>query len=507
MSRVVVETVSGRVSGTSEAGLSVFRGIPYAAAPVGDLRFRAPVQREPWLEVRDASEFGPAPTQNPNRAIEALWGSPGLPQDEDCLMLNIWTPAADDRQRPVMVWIHGGAYAIGSGGEAIYDGAALAERGDVVVVTINYRLGALGFLCLPGLGDTNVGLRDQFAALRWVSRNIAAFGGDPDNVTVFGESAGAMSAALMLVSPQARGLVHRAILQSGAGHTGISLEAAHATGRRFADKLGIAADDFDAIRTAPVEDLLWAQRQFEAERVAAMVEHRRPSIAFQPIIDGDLIPRRPIDDARTGNGAGIPTLVGWLDEEMKLFAFFAKLAQGTAATDPSEVQTVAYLDELHGDGRRAYDAYRDARSERGEPATPAEIFSAAGGDASFGIPGEALLDAQSQHEPRTYAYLMDWRSPAYEGALGSCHTLDIPFVFGTRDRCQDFAGTGAAADRLEDTMMDAWIAFARTGDPSTDALDWPAYSREAPNRLMLGERIRVEQEWRAAERAVWSAVL
>ena len=217
----IIQTEAGRIHGSSENGLSVYRGVPFAAPPVGELRFRVARPHPGWDDVLDCESFRPISPQVPNEALDSMLGLAPQEQSEDCLFLNIWTPGTDADARPVMVWIHGGAFTIGSGSDGLYNGAMLASRGDVVVVTINYRLGALGFLHLPALDESNFGMRDQVAALRWVRDNIASFGGDPGNIMIFGESAGGMSVASLMGSPEAQGLFHKAIPQSGAGHHGI----------------------------------------------------------------------------------------------------------------------------------------------------------------------------------------------------------------------------------------------------------------------------------------------
>ena len=258
--QAIVATKSGKIEGSFENGLYVFKGIPYAAPPVGDLRWMPPQPAKPWSGVRPAKKFGPIAPQN------MMAGGPIMqvpqPQDEDCLFLNIWTPGLDNASRPVMVWIHGGAFTIGSGSDPMYDSDRLPKRGNIVLVTINYRLGMLGFLRLkevtggkiPATG--NEGLLDQVAALKWVKENIAAFGGDPDNVTVFGESAGGMSIGCLMAMPSARGLFHKGILESGVGSTAGPLEDANNTGELFLKTAGIKADDVKALRALTPAQLL-----------------------------------------------------------------------------------------------------------------------------------------------------------------------------------------------------------------------------------------------------------
>ena len=495
----IAETTAGQVAGATEDGLEVFRGIPYAAPPVGDLRFRAPQPHPGWQGVRDATEFGPIAPQISNDGLEALLGSFPQPQSEDCLFLNVWTPGLEG-SRPVMVWIHGGGFTIGSGSEPYYAGATLAARGDAVVVTINYRLGALGFLHAPALGETNFGMRDQAAALQWVRDNIANFGGDPDNVTIFGESAGGMSVAALMASPEAAGLFHRAIPQSGAAHHTMALADAETIGASFLERLGVASDDTEALRSLPLETILEKQGEMEAEMFAEIAGGSAAQMRFRPAVDGEFLTTHAINAIADGQSQSVQTLVGHLDEEWKLFTAMMP------GDPPNEEDIVERLDRMGLDGRRAYDVYRAARLARSEPAEPADIYDAAASDDLFAIPALRLADAQAALQPGTFMYLFDWQSPALGGALGSCHALDIPFVFGTYEQAAEFAGSGPEAAALSETVMDAWLAFARNGNPSTESREFPTYNPETRPQLVFGENIRVEHNWRANERSVWEGM-
>ena len=498
----IIQTEAGRVHGSSENGLSVYRGIPYAAPPVGELRFRVARPHPGWDDVLDCEAFRPIAPQVPNEALDSMLGQAAQEQSEDCLFLNVWTPATDDAARPVMVWIHGGAFTIGSGSDVLYDGATLAARGDVVVVTINYRLGALGFLHLPALEESNFGMRDQVAALRWVRDNIASFGGDPGNITIFGESAGGMSVASLMGSPEAQGLFHKAIPQSGAGHHGIEDVQAVDHGQQFCELLGVEPGDADALQSASVADILAAQAKLEEKMLyVAMEAGKQPEMPFRPIVDGEFLTEMPINAVRAGQADSVAALIGCLDEESKLFAAMVP------TEPPNEEDAIAVMDGLHGDGRRLYDIYRAAREARGELATPYEIQTAASGDELFRVPAMRLLEAQSQHNDQTWCYLFDWKSPMLDGALGSCHALDIPFVFGTHQVASAFAGEGVAANGLAELTMDTWLAFARTGNPSTSNLPWPAWDSETRQTVVLGESARVEDDFRAEEIAAWDGVL
>jgi len=503
----IVETRSGKVEGAAEEGLYAFRGIPYAAPPVGARRFCAPEREEPWSGVRDASAFG---TSAPQPGLRLpLPGMDVGPTDEDCLTLNVWTPGADAGHRPVLVWIHGGGFVIGSGSQSVYDGAHLARRGDVVVVTINYRLGPLGYLdltriCpnLPG-AVANAGMRDQAAALAWVRENIAAFGGNPDDVTIFGESAGGMSVGTLLAMPSAKGLFHRAIPQSGASHNFHTHETATAVAEAFLATLGLTpAEATRGLRDLPAEKLVEGQNQTMASLGTSL-----GLLPFQPVLDADSLPESPLEAVRTGHARDVQLLTGCTRDEWKLFAFL----------DMSILQLdeTGLIDRLakaipEVDAHTLVATYRQARTERGQPAEPPALYMAIESDRVFRIPATRLAEAQSAQQPSTYLYRFDWESPALNGALGACHAVDLPFVFGTHGGRggEMFSGHGPEADALAARTMDAWLSFARRGSPGHDGLPaWPAYEPETRPTLILDRECRLELDLEAPERRFWEGVL
>jgi para-nitrobenzyl esterase len=499
---------SGKLEGEQHDGIHVFRGIPFAAPPVGAKRWRAPDREASWSGVRSAKTVGHASPQNP-LVLDALAAfKVEEPQSEDCLYLNVWTPGLDGARRPVMVWIHGGAFTIGSGAQSIYDGSALAKRGDVVVVTINYRLGALGFLRLTELTNGripstgNEGILDQVAALEWVRDNIAAFGGDPDNVTIFGESAGGMSVGTLLGTPKARGLFHKAIPQSGACNTANSLERHVQVADLFAEFSG--ARNADALLTLSTAELLTTAHRF-TPIPGQQADERIGGMPFQPGIDGDVVPRRAIESVAAGSAGGVAVLVGSTLEEWKLFAAFDPNVVGLQDT-----QLVARVEQRLGAAARPLvDAYRQARTERGAAATAGEIFMAIETDRIFRMPGLQLAQTQAAHDARVYSYLFTWPSPTFGGMLGACHAIELGFVFGTHRApgVAGFSGEGPAADALAEATMDAWLAFARSGDPSCATLGrWPAYTDGDRATMVLGEGSRLEHAPFDAERRAWDAV-
>ncbi len=491
---VIATTALGRLEGTERRGVQVFRGIPYAQAPRGALRWRAPQPPEPWKGVRDAKSLGASAPQIP----PALWlvqrtvGATNA-QSQDCLYLNVWTPACDDARRPVMVWIHGGAFVLGSGGARLYDGGALARRGDVVVVTLNYRLGALGFLDLTQVfrGPTvaNAGLRDQIAALEWVRDHIEAFGGDPENVTIFGESAGGMSVGTLLGTPAARGLFHRAICQSGAAHNASTPAQARRVAAVFLEALGVHdAADLEQRKTS---EILAAQHR---ATLALGIGHG--VLPWQPSVDGDVLPLPPLEAIRNGLARGVPTLIGTNRHEWRLFmlgdrrgarldeaGLERRLRRALPGADACGVEL----------GRCAALAYAQM-TERKLP-RPRDRWEAFQSDRIFHQPAHLLAAGQREHAP-TFAYQFSWSPPGPGRRLGACHGLEIPFVFGALNEpaLRPFFAAARHARRLADQMQRAWIAFARSGDPGHEALpDWPDYGERAAT-LRLSRRCRLEHD-------------
>jgi para-nitrobenzyl esterase len=481
--------------------------VPFAAAPEGLRRWLPPAKPATWTGVRDARRFGAVAPQNPvaTQALAAMKIEQA--QSEDCLNLNLWTPGLDGARRPAMVWIHGGGFTIGAGSQEIYNGAVLARRGDVVVVTINYRLGPLGFLRLNDVTNGripttgNEGLLDQIAALRWVRDNIAEFGGDPDNVTIFGESAGGMSVGALLAMPSARGLFHKAIPQSGSCDTISSTARANRTAERVLSKLGVSADDADAIRAIPVAQLLTGVFGPDGK-----TPDRELGMAYQPVVDGAVVPRELIEMVAQGAAAGVAVMVGSNLEEWKLFS-----AMDPSAQRLDQAGLVARMSKrLTADFAGSVIAtYERARASAGASVTPPELYSAIETDRVFRMPGVRLAEIHGRSERRVYNYLFTWRSPAMRGALGSCHALELGFVFGTNHLAgmRRFAGEGPAAEKLAGEMQDAWVAFARGGDPSCASLGaWPGYTEARRATMLFGEASSVADAPFDEERRAWDEV-
>ncbi|MDH4138155.1 MAG: carboxylesterase family protein [Anaerolineae bacterium] len=445
--------------------------------------------------MRDALTYGPTPPKPPI-SPEVLAVLPELTiLGEDCLNLNIWSPEFGPARRPVMVWIPGGVFEYGTAATAWYDGSRFARDG-IVCVTINYRVGAEGFLYL-GEGNANRGLLDQLAALQWVQENIAAFGGDPGNVTIFGESAGAMSVGMLLSMPRAEGLFHRAIAQSGAAHNVISVAIARRVGRRLAEKLGVEATR-EAIAAVPVDDLLAAQAELKADLIANPDPERWGAevvttlLPWQPVVDGDVIPAPPLDRIASGAGAGIDLMVGSNTDEHRLF-----LATSDAI-DQVTAEALAGAVAAYGLPVEAtLTAYRAAHPG----ASAGDLLAAIQTDWYWRIPALRLADAHARGGSATYMYEFAWRSPQFNGRLGACHSLEIAFVFDTLGNgTEPLFGTNPP-QQLADTMHAAWVAFATRGDPG-----WPKYDLNRRATMRFDTTSEVVDDPRSAERALWEGV-
>jgi para-nitrobenzyl esterase len=477
----VVEVRGGLVQGVRRESVWSFSGIPYAAPPTGSRRWRPPMAPEPWDGRRDCSLFGPVAPQTPN-LVELSLGAEPTEQSEDCLSLNVWTPGLDDGRRPVMVWVHGGSFVTGSGAGALYRGGMLAAEGDVVVVTINYRLGMLGFLAHPALAEDgqswldgekwtgfgNWGLADQIAALAWVRDHIGAFGGDPHNVTLFGESAGGMSVSALLAVPAARGLFHRAIVESGPPYVAEG-DAAARRAEQLAALVGVTMTR-EALEQVPARELVRAAN--ELGQVPANLAEL--PFVVMPVVDHGLLDQQPEVAVAAGSASGTPLVIGTTRDE---FGFFT--VGNTALNSLDEEGLVRLVTRYSQAGVHASEliaAVRAARKDRGESLTTREVGIAIATESVFRWPSIRLADAHASAaapSTSTYCYLFTWESPAFGGLLGSCHALEIPFVFGTvhNPGVQGYAGAGEEAFALSAAMRSAWVEFARTGSVAR----WPGW--------------------------------
>ncbi|WP_329115759.1 carboxylesterase/lipase family protein [Streptomyces sp. NBC_01465] len=486
----VCETRQGAVRGCLDeaSGVASFLGIPYARPPFGERRFREPVPAEAWDGVRDAFAYGPTVPKAPYAPPFDVLIPEDFIEGEDCLNLNVWTPhpaPAPDGGLPVMVWLHGGAFSNGSGSATAYSGSAFARDG-VVCVTVNYRLGVDGFLHLDGVPD-NRGLLDQIAALEWVRDNIAAFGGDPDRVTVFGESAGAMAIGVLLGMERARGLFRRAVLQSGGAHHFLRPASARMVTARLAEQLGIEATAA-AFADVPMDELIAAQAMLRVDLAvrpdpAVWGDAALNAMPFEPVTDGLVLP---------GPDCGVELLVGSNREENRLFLV------PTERLDAITEERVQLGASVYGlDPEKGPAAYRAAR----EDATPGEVLEAVGTDWFYRIPAIRLAESV----PGSHVYEFAWCSPQFGGRLGACHASELAFVF---DNLADPGYAAMIGDRapqaLADAVHGAWVAFATTGDPG-----WEPYDTATRTTMVFGDGAVLaapESDPRAAERQLWDGV-
>jgi para-nitrobenzyl esterase len=486
----VAQTRAGAVEGRIKDGALLFSSIPYAAAPEGSLRFRPAAPVAPWSGTRPALRFGPAA---PQVATGGLTNSAAVRWSEDCLSLNVCTPSLEGPARPVLVWIHGGNFRAGQGAVPWYNGNRFALHGDIVVVSINYRLGALGFTELSRFGSgyetSGVnGLLDQIRALEWVRDNIRHFGGDPDRVTVAGESAGAFSVCSLLGSPLARGLFQRAIAQSGGAHHTLRQTTAERITDLFLDTLGV--DDAGSLESLPVERILDAQTAIvqrledRSGALAVLGELHDPVGPFYPTVGNAVLPESPLDAIRGGSGAGIPLLIGTNADEATLW--------GYGDVSEERLREVA----------QAYDAaapLETLRAQRPE-ATTGQLMIALTTDFLFRIPAIRLAEARAEFDAATWMYLFSWKSRAFGGRLGATHALEIPFAFDNLDRAgvDIFLGEGPTPQALADVMHRAWIRFVRGDDPG-----WERYEPAARATMRFDDRSELIYDPDGEERKAW----
>jgi para-nitrobenzyl esterase len=491
----VIQTRSGPVSGVPAGRGFTYKGLPYAA-PV-----------KPWTEVRHADRFGATAMQNPSpssvnptselgKALQQAFPARAdvEAQSEDCLYLNVWTPAGpgDRRKRPVMVWFHGGGFAYGSGQWPMYDGTNLADRGDVVVVTINHRLSVFGYLDLPEVkGSGNAGMLDLVAALEWVRENIAAFGGDPRNVTIFGESGGGAKVSYLLAMPVAKGLFHRAVIQSGPGVRALPRERAEGLRTDFYKELGITPGDVTALRAVPA---------LTVQKAAAAAEAKAPGAGFDrsgfsPVVDGDVLPAQPWDPKAPETARDVPVLIGINKDEMTLFMasapWFGRL-------DEAGLEKMAGA--MLGEKAPAVLAALKTDFPDDSPTYRATHLGTYG--RMFAGSVQIAERKSAQGGAKAWMYLLEWGTPV--GPFRSAHTLEIPLVFDNVENSRVLVGPGPAPQVLAKQMSAAWLAFARTGDPNTSVLPkWPAYEPGKRSTMVFNLESRVvEDPYAATRRAV-----
>jgi para-nitrobenzyl esterase len=490
---VTADTTLGKVRGIDLSGIKSFKGIPYGASTAGANRFMPPSDPEKWTGVRDALGYGHSAPQRdplappPAAATLTVAGSGLPPEGEDCLVLNVWTPAINDgHKRPVMFWCHGGGFATGSGSSPDNDGTNLARRGDVVVVTINHRLNVLGFANLSEFstdfaasGDT--GMMDIVHALRWVRANIAQFGGDPNTVMIFGQSGGGRKVETLLAMPSAKGLFHRAIIESGAALHVTSRDIAIRNGEQLLAKLGIQKADVHQIQKLPVEKIMAAY--FAVVKEMSGVDQ---SIGgFAPTVDGKILPQHPFHPKASPVSANVPVMIGCTRTEMTLFS-----VNDEAAFHLDETGLQSRVKALLGDQSAAIiELYRKLNAG----ATPSDLFFLIASDYRYGAPTMKIAERRAElGKGPVYLYYFRWESPVQGGRLKSPHTMEIPFAFDNVKITSRLTGGGPQAMALADKVSDAWIAFARTGNPNTPKMpSWPAFTAKTRATMVIDNESKI----------------
>jgi len=507
----VVETASGRIRGVTADGAHAFKGIAYGASTAGSNRFMPPKKPEPWAGVRDAAVYAgrsPQAAAAPQRPeLATVWGPVDtLPVGEDCLTLHVWTPGLDNARRPVMVWLHGGAFSYGSANSPRYDGIRLARRNDVVVVAVNHRLNIFGHLDLSQLGDErfaqsgNAGVLDLVLALEWVREHAARFGGDPANVTIFGQSGGGGKVSALLAMPRAKGLFHKAIVQSGASVR--FAERGRTT--RLADavlkQLGLQADQLGALQALPLVRL----QEVVAPAQATLPRPRLPPLDrynFGPVIDGDLLPGHPFDPAAPMISDDIPVMVGGTKDESAIFLAPDDAVWNRTISEEEVRRRVAMVAGDTADRLIAYYKQRDAAAK------PADRLITMLSASNFHVRSQLLADRKaSRRKAPVWMYSFDWETPAFGGRLKSSHSVEVPFVFDTLHVIGEGhrkPGAQALADRVSRT----WASFARNGSPANESIpSWPAYTAERRAVMQLDDTCRVADDPDGEVRATWSQV-
>jgi para-nitrobenzyl esterase len=486
----VVNTSAGKIRGVVQEKVNAFRGISYGASTAGDRRFMPPAKPEPWTGVKETADWGLEAPQGPHTEIPEVAATiPKQGHSEDCLRLNVWTNSLSGK-RPVMVWLHGGGFTSGSGSYTMYDGANMARKHDVVTITLNHRLNSFGFVYLADLGGerfahaANAGMLDVVAALEWVKDNIANFGGDPRNVTIFGQSGGAGKVSTLLAMPQAKGLFHRAIVQSGANIKGVTRADATKSAETLMAKLGVK--EAGDLLKVPMDDLVQATLSTQGLRLA-------------PVVDGHTLLSDPFDPAAPAMSADVPLLIGSVEYEVNFFPFTRFDPIDDAGLHAGVKQTSRASD---ADVDKLIAVYR-----KGRPNVPnvelAQIM------ASDNFSSALLIEAERKAAQKApvYMYYFTWKSPVRDGKLKAYHTLEIPFVLENVDEAKSMTGSGADRYPLQEKMSGAWAAFARSGNPNHKGLpNWPAFKTDQRATMVLDNECQVVNDPHGEERLARAAL-
>jgi para-nitrobenzyl esterase len=508
---MIVETSSGKLRGAHNGAVIAFKGIPYGAPPTGPSRFCPSRKADAWAGTRDALAFGPICPQDlralrpdPSTLFGQIFDADPSADNvsEDCLVLNVWTPAADSAKRPVMVWLHGGGFAIGCGSTPAIDGTRLALRGDVVVVTLNHRLNVFGYLDLSGIGGTtfeqsgNAGMLDILLALEWVRDNVVAFGGDPGNVTIFGESGGGGKVLSLLSMPPARGLFHRAIVQSGPLLRVNTRERAEKTAHTLLGELGLTNDTLGQIENM-------SHPQLVAAALATEARMRGPRIldgsmgCWQPVLDDTLLPHHPGDPASHGLFPDIPVMIGTTKDELAMH--FGILPNFGSMTMEEAGQICALVTgEPMGDVLAFYKSVQPDES-------PSYLMANVLSDLGAWYPTIGLAEGRAaKADAPVYHYVLGWETPVMGGRFRSPHVLDIPLMFDNVDMMPRFLGDGPEPQRVADQMSDTWIAFARAGRPDNAAIPrWASYNSGRRASMFFDVNSKLVEDYKAPIRRFW----
>ena len=503
---VVAETSYGRVRGVEVNGIKVFKGIPYGASTTGKNRFMPPVAPVKWSGVRDALAYGSsAPQSEPGarRATSALAvAAAGLPaESEDCLVLNVWTPAVhDNRKRPVMFWCHGGGFATGSGSSPVTEGLNLARRGDVVVVTVNHRLNVLGFTSLEEAGGPefassgDVGMMDIVAALRWVRDNIAEFGGDPNTVMIFGQSGGGRKVATLLAMPSAKGLFHRAVIESGATLRLVEADQGTRVARELMTTLGIPKERVRDLQSVPLDRLMSAY--FEVVRKMNVDQMTQ---GFSPLVDGMVVPKHPFHPTASPISSDVPVMLGSTRTELTSSAQEADFS----LTDATMRTRIRQLLGNHAD--EAIRVYQKVNPG----ASASDIYFLIASDYRYSGPVTKIAERRAAlGKAPVYLYYFRWETPVDGGRLKSPHTIEIPFAFDNVKAATRLTGGGPEAMALADKVSDTWIAFAKTGNPNQPKMPrWTAFNATDRPTMVFNTDSRVVNDPIKEQRLmIWKAL-
>ena len=509
----IAEISTGKLQGISSAGIHSFKGIPYGASTAGPNRFMPPEPVRSWSGVREALAYAGRAWQLPNRlkrrpALETLLGpADATPETEDCLSLNVWTHGlGDGAKRPVMVWLHGGAFGYGSGNRAVTDGANLARRGDVVVVAVNHRLNIFGFLDLTALGGErfahsgNAGVLDLVASLEWVRDNIAGFGGDPGNVTIFGQSGGGGKVSALLAMPAAKGLFHRAIVMSGAGIRMADHQRSTQLAEAVLSVLGLTPKELEKLQAVPLKDMVAAIQP--AQKKLAPAPHRLlDRYGFGPVVEGHDLPHHPFDPKASDLSDNVPAMVGGTKDENALF-----LAPDDTVwnRDLSEGELKTRVAKVAGNETEAViDLYRRMHPQMNASELLIEITT----DSNFWVRSVLLAERKSQQGMApVFMYSFNWQTSVLHGKLMSPHAIDVPFVFETTD-VGGITGNSPEARALAVVEATTWAAFARAGIPDNAAIPhWPAYNTDTRATMMINAHWTVTGDPQHEARLIWERV-